>query len=59
MKCMFCPSGALKEVSREEFIGYDNLSIQIVYKCNKCGREPMVELIPDSWYDEDDNYIEV
>lgn len=58
MKCMFC-DGNLSEVSRKEFMTPDakKITIEILFKCDKCNRTPSMRLKFDGWYDEVENYI--
>jgi hypothetical protein len=59
MKCLYC-NGKMEEVSREEYLYSDcDGSIDIVYQCTKCGKEPTMRLVVEGFYDEDDNPIEV
>lgn len=59
MRCPYC-KGTMKEVSREEYLYSDcDGSIDIVYQCTKCGKEPLMRFEFEGLYDEDDNLIEV
>lgn len=59
MRCPYC-NRKMKEVSREEYLyaDYNGASIDIVYQCTNCGKEPMMRLEFEGFYDEDDNLIE-
>ena len=56
-KCPFC-GDMMSEVSRDEEFGIQEPQISIVFHCPKCGREPMMILEKEGYYDEDDNPVE-
>ena len=56
MWCPYCHKKAV-EVSRDEHMNgadYGGVAIEIVYKCNHCGKESMMRLEFEGWYDEND-----
>ena len=58
VKCPYCKS-KLNEVSREENLNaMYQPSIDIVFQCSSCQKEPMMTLEFEGWYNEDDNPIE-
>ena len=56
-QCPYCKS-KMDEVSREENLNARfQPSIDVVFQCKSCGKEPMMTLEFEGWYDEDDNPI--
>ena len=56
MWCPYCHKKAV-QISREDMLNgadYHGAAIDIVYKCTNCGREPMMHLEFEGWYDEND-----
>jgi uncharacterized protein with PIN domain len=58
-KCPYCNT-KMKEVNREDCLDVSDdrfASIDIVFECPKCGREPLMRLEFEDFYDEDDSPI--
>lgn len=57
-QCPYCKT-KMKEVSREENLtAVFQPTIDVVFRCPSCKKEPMMTLEFEGWYDEDDNPIE-
>ena len=55
-RCPYC-DGKMKEVNREDSLNVSDdmfASIDIVFQCSNCGREPTMRLEFEGFYDEDD-----
>lgn len=57
MICPYCHK-KVKEVDREENMGYDDYSIYIIYECKYCGKESVLKLEKEGWYTTDDEPID-